>query len=140
MRASLRVVVTLLVVAAAVLAGIWLWRYYMLSPWTRDARVRADVVVVAPDVSGWVTDLEVKDNQVVKVGDVLMRIDQERYQANLEQARAVAETRHQQYLLRQNEAARRSRLGIGAISAEDKENAQINAAIARSEYQEALAQ
>ena len=28
MRASLRVVVTLLVVAAAVLAGIWLWRYY----------------------------------------------------------------------------------------------------------------
>ena len=40
----------LLVVAAAVLAGIWLWRYYMLSPWTRDARVRADVVV-APDVS-----------------------------------------------------------------------------------------
>lgn len=78
MRASLRVVVTLLVVAAAVLAGIWLWRYYMLSPWTRDARVRADVVVVAPDVSGWVTDLEVKDNQVVKVGDVLMRIDQER--------------------------------------------------------------
>lgn len=83
MRASLRVVVTLLVVAAAVLAGIWLWRYYMLSPWTRDARVRADVVVVAPDVSGWVTDLEVKDNQVVKVGDVLMRIDQERYQANL---------------------------------------------------------
>ena len=117
MRASLRVVVTLLVVAAAVLAGIWLWRYYMLSPWTRDARVRADVVVVAPDVSGWVTDLEVKDNQVVKVGDVLMRIDQERYQANLEQARAVAETRHQQYLLRQNEAARRSRLGIGAISA-----------------------
>lgn len=128
MRASLRVVVTLLVVAAAVLAGIWLWRYYMLSPWTRDARVRADVVVVAPDVSGWVTDLEVKDNQVVKVGDVLMRIDQERYQANLEQARAVAETRHQQYLLRQNEAARRSRLGIGAISAEDKENAQIGRA------------
>ncbi len=58
------------------------------------------------------TDLEVKDNQVVKVGDVLMRIDQERYQANLEQARAVAETRHQQYLLRQNEAARRSRLGM----------------------------
>ena len=49
MRASLRVVVTLLVVAAAVLAGIWLWRYYMLSPWTRDARVRADVVVVAPE-------------------------------------------------------------------------------------------
>ncbi|WP_152221400.1 HlyD family secretion protein [Pseudomonas sp. SCB32] len=140
MRGFLRVAVTLILVAAAVLAGIWLWRYYMLSPWTRDARVRADVVVIAPDVSGWVTELAVQDNQQVKAGDLIMRIDRERYAANLEQAKALAETRHQQYLLRQSEAARRNRLGIAAISAEDKETAQINAAIAKSEYDEALAQ
>lgn len=140
MRGFLRVAITLILVAAAVLAGTWLWRYYMLSPWTRDARVRADVVVIAPDVSGWVTDLAVQDNQQVKAGDLIMRIDHERYAANLEQARALAETRHQQYLLRQSEASRRNRLGIAAISAEDKETAQINAAIARSEYDQALAQ
>jgi len=140
MRGFLRVAITLILVAAAVLAGTWLWRYYMLSPWTRDARVRADVVVIAPDVSGWVTDLAVQDNQQVKAGDLIMRIDRERYAANLEQAKALAETRHQQYLLRQSEAARRNRLGIAAISAEDKETAQINAAIAKSEYDEALAQ
>ena len=140
MRGFLRVAVTLILVFCAVLAGAWLWRYYMLSPWTRDARVRADVVVIAPDVSGWVTDLAVQDNQQVKAGDLIMRIDRERYAANLEQARALAETRHQQYLLRQSEASRRNRLGIAAISAEDKETAQINAAIAKSEYDQALAQ
>ncbi|MFR0688750.1 efflux RND transporter periplasmic adaptor subunit [Enterobacterales bacterium AE_CKDN230030158-1A_HGKHYDSX7] len=140
MRGYLRVAVTLILVAAAVLAGTWLWRYYMLSPWTRDARVRADVVVIAPDVSGWVTDLSVQDNQQVKAGDLIMRIDHERYAANLEQAKAVAETRHQQYLLRLSEASRRSKLGIAAISAEDKETSQINAAIAKSEYDEAQAQ
>lgn len=140
MRGYLRVAVTIVLVIAAVLAGTWLWRYYMLSPWTRDARVRADVVVIAPDVSGWVTDLAVQDNQQVKAGDLIMRIDHERYAANLEQAKALAETRHQQYLLRVSEASRRSKLGIAAISAEDKETAQINAAIAKSEYDEAQAQ
>jgi len=138
-RGFLRVLTTLLVVAAAVLAGLWLWRYYMLSPWTRDARVRADVVVIAPDVSGWVTELPIVDNQKVKAGDLLMRIDRDRYQANLDQARALAETRKQEYLLRQSEANRRKRLTSAAISAEDRETAQLNANIANSQYQEALA-
>ncbi|SDI17063.1 efflux RND transporter periplasmic adaptor subunit [Pseudomonas panipatensis] len=139
MRGFFRVLATLLVVVAAVFAGAWLWRYYMLSPWTRDARVRADVVVIAPDVSGWVTDLPIVDNQQLKAGDLLMRIDRERYQANLNEAKAVAETRLQQYRLRQSEANRRNRLTSTAISAEDKETAQLNAAIANSQYQEALA-
>lgn len=87
------------------------------------------------------TDLEVKDNQVVKVGDVLMRIDQNATRPTWSRPAPSPRPVTAQYLLRQNEAARRSRLGIGAISAEDKENAQINAAIARSEHaQEALAQ
>ncbi|MNM88454.1 p-hydroxybenzoic acid efflux pump subunit AaeA [compost metagenome] len=140
MRGFLRVTLTLVVVAAAVLAGFWLWHYYMLSPWTRDARVRADVVVIAPDVSGWVTDLRVQDNQQIKAGDLLMSIDRERYQANLEQAKALADTRQQQLRLRQSEASRRSRLDTAAISAEDKESAQLRAGIANGEYQEALAQ
>ncbi|MBO3276409.1 efflux RND transporter periplasmic adaptor subunit [Pseudomonas schmalbachii] len=140
MRGFLRVTLTLVVVAAAVLAGFWLWHYYMLSPWTRDARVRADVVVIAPDVSGWVTDLRVQDNQQIKAGDLLMSIDRERYQANLEQAKALADTRYQQLRLRQSEASRRSRLDTAAISAEDKEGAQLRAGIANGEYQEALAQ
>jgi len=140
MRAVVRVLVTLCVVAVAVLAGYQLWQYYMLTPWTRDARVRADVVVIAPDVSGWVRELKVEDNQQVKTGDVLMSIDRERFQAAFEQASAVAETRAQQLHLREREAARRTALGPEAISAELRDNAQINAAIARGELHEAQAQ
>lgn len=140
MRTVVRTLVTLCVVALAVLAGFKLWQYYMLTPWTRDARVRADVVVIAPDVSGWVRGLKVHDNQQVKAGDVLMTIDRERFQAAFDQASAVAETRGQQVRLREREAARRTALGPDAISAELRENAQINAAIARGELREAQAQ
>ncbi|CAM4066053.1 hypothetical protein CCOS865_01468 [Pseudomonas reidholzensis] len=140
MRAVVRPLVTLCVVVIAVFAGVQLWQYYMLTPWTRDARVRADVVVIAPDVSGWVRELKVHDNQQVKAGDLLMSIDRERFQAALEQAAAVAETRSQQVRLREREAARRTALGPEAISAELRENAQINAAIARGELHEAEAQ
>ena len=73
--------------------------YYLYSPWTRDARVRADVVTVAPDVSGYIDDVRVKNDQFVHKGDVLFVIDQERYRracrcrgrdrARIDQLRAV---------------------------------------------------
>ncbi|MDH0732272.1 HlyD family secretion protein [Pseudomonas sichuanensis] len=140
MRTAVRILVTLCVVILAVFAGFKLWQYYMLTPWTRDARVRADVVVIAPDVSGWVSALKVHDNQQVKAGDLLMTIDRERFQAAFDQASAVVETRTQQVRLREREAARRTALGPEAISAELRENAQINAAVARGELHEAEAQ
>ncbi|AZL67391.1 MULTISPECIES: efflux RND transporter periplasmic adaptor subunit [Pseudomonas] len=140
MRTAVRALVTLCVVILAVFAGFKLWQYYMLTPWTRDARVRADVVVIAPDVSGWVSALKVQDNQQVKAGDLLMTIDRERFQAAFDQASAVVETRTQQVRLREREAARRTALGPEAISAELRENAQINAAVARGELHEAEAQ
>jgi len=61
----------------AIVAGLRLFDYYINAPWTRDGRVRADVVAVAPDVSGLVSQVLVKDNQSVRRGDVLFRIDQE---------------------------------------------------------------
>ena len=139
MRSVVRVVITLCLVAVALVAGYDLWRYYMLSPWTRDARIRADVVVIAPDVSGWVVDLKVHDNQHVKAGDLLLSLDRERYQAALDKAKAVANTRQQQLRLREHEAQRRASLGPQAISAELKENAQITADIARGSFREAEA-
>lgn len=140
MQSIPRVVVTLAVALLALLAGWWLWHFYIIAPWTRDARVRADVVTIAPDVSGWVVELKVRDNQQVKAGDLLMSIDRERYQAALDKARALAETRRQQLNLRQHEASRRVHLGPQAISAELRENAQINAEIARAEFQQAEAE
>ncbi|BAU73120.1 efflux RND transporter periplasmic adaptor subunit [Metapseudomonas furukawaii] len=139
MRSILRVLVTLALVAVALVAGYWLWQHYMLAPWTRDARIRADVVVITPDVSGWVMELKVRDNQQVRAGDLLLRVDRERYQAALERARAVADTRKHQLSLREHEASRRAHLGPQAISAELRENALITAEVARAEYREAEA-
>ena len=78
-----------LVVLVALWAGYRLWDYYMDAPWTRDGHVRADVVPVAPDVSGFVTEVLVRDNQQVQRGDVLFRIDRARYDIALKQAEAV---------------------------------------------------
>ncbi|WP_442112626.1 efflux RND transporter periplasmic adaptor subunit [Pseudomonas sp. NUPR-001] len=139
MRALLRIAVTLSLVAVAVFAGWKLWQYYMLTPWTRDAKIRADVVIIAPDVSGWVRELKVQDNQQVKAGELLMSIDRDRFEAALDKANAVAETRQQQLRLREHEASRRAALGPQAISAELRENAQINAAVARGELSQAQA-
>lgn len=140
MRTSVRVVVTLCLVAVAIFAGLHLWQYYMLTPWTRDARIRADVVVISPDVSGWVRELKAYDNQQVKAGDLLLSIDRDRFEAALEKAQAVVQTRQQQLNLREREASRRASLGPQAISAELRENAQINAGIARGELREAQAE
>ncbi len=138
MHKTLRVAITLSVVLLAILAGTWLWHFYLYTPWTRDARVRADVVVVAPDVSG-LGDAPGSGGQPAgKARRSAPADDQQRYQANLDHAKAVADTRQQQLRLRESEAARRQRLGTSAISAEDRETAQVNVAVARSQYQEAL--
>ncbi len=68
---------TLLVLAIALWIGRTLWVDYMDSPWTRDGRVRADIINVAADVSGTVVEVPVRDNQWVKRGDLLMQIDPE---------------------------------------------------------------
>ena len=86
-----RFALTGLMVLVALWAGYKLWDYYMNEPWTRDGHIRADVVPVAPDVSGFVAEVLVKDNQHVNRGDVLFRIDRARYAIALDQAEAVLE-------------------------------------------------
>jgi len=83
-----RAVLTLVVVLVAILAGWELWSYYMLEPWTRDGRVRADVVTIAADVPGLISDVFVHDNEKVKKGQQLFRIDQRRFQYALDQTKA----------------------------------------------------
>lgn len=80
---------TALAVAVALFIGVRLWAYYMDAPWTRDGHVRADVVQVAPDVSGFVTDVLVRDNGHVQRGEVLFGIDRARFELALQQADAI---------------------------------------------------
>ena len=57
-------------------------------PRTDDAFINADVVHMAPDVSGRVIALRVRNNQMVHAGDLLFTIDPEPYRLQLEQAQA----------------------------------------------------
>ena len=85
---AVKVGATAAVVIAAVFAGRWLWNHYNREPWTRDGRIRADVVLVSPDVNGLVTGIFVHDDQAVHAGDVLFVIDRPRYELALAQAEA----------------------------------------------------
>jgi RND family efflux transporter MFP subunit len=86
-----RLTATLIVVGFAVFIGWRLWVHYELEPWTRDGRVRADIIEIAPDVSGLVSEVLVRDNQVVHKGDILFRIDRDRFQLALRQLEANVE-------------------------------------------------
>jgi len=89
-----RFALTGLMAAIALWASYKLWDYYFDEPWTRDGHVRADVVPVAPDVSGFVTEVLVKDDQQVHRGDVLFRIDRARYDIAVKQAEAEVLGKH----------------------------------------------
>jgi|HubBroStandDraft_5_1064220.scaffolds.fasta_scaffold86118_2 RND family efflux transporter MFP subunit len=84
-----RVAVTLTVVALALMGGRWLWVRYNVEPWTRDGRIRADIVQVSPDINALVTEVRVKNDQIVQAGDTLFVLDQPRYELALRQADAA---------------------------------------------------
>ncbi|MBQ1541013.1 MAG: efflux RND transporter periplasmic adaptor subunit [Caulobacteraceae bacterium] len=140
---ALRIAVTLAFVAAAVFAGSKLWRRYQVEPWTRDGRVRADVVQIAPDVSGLVTDVAVADNQPVKRGQVLFHVDRARYAIALRQAQAAVAAQGAALDQARREAARNRALG-DLIAQETAEQSrarveQAAAALAQAETSRDLA-
>jgi RND family efflux transporter MFP subunit len=83
-----RITVTAVTVIFALIACRWLWVHYREDPWTRDARVRADVAQISPDVGGFVTEVDIHDNSRVKKGQILFVVDRPRYQLAVEQADA----------------------------------------------------
>jgi RND family efflux transporter MFP subunit len=88
LKLAARVLVTLGVLALALVGARRLWIHYNLEPWTRDGRVRADIAQVSPDVSGLVTEVRVTNNQVVNKDDVLFVLDRPRFELALHQAEA----------------------------------------------------
>ncbi len=112
-----RSLLTLVVVAVAVFAGLRLWHHYEVEPWTRDGRVKTNIVQIAPDVSGPVTRVHVHDNQEVKVGEVLFEIDPARFQLALRQAEAVENARKTALLQARKEARRNA--GLGELVAQE---------------------
>ena len=132
-------IATAIIFVVAILVGRVLWVHYMDEPWTRDGRVRAEVVNIAPDVSGAVVELPVRDNQMVHKGDLLMQIDPSHYQIAVEQAEAAVAARKAELTMRQDDARRRADMDSEVVSAENRENASHTANSAQAQYQQALA-
>ena len=122
LSAVLRWIVTALIVTAAVLVAIALWRRYETDPWTRDGHVRADVVRVASDVGGLVTSVAVHDNQMVHKGDLLFVVDMPRYADALGQADANIASAQAKYVQAQKVARRDIALGDLVATETHEEN------------------
>src|SRR6266481_6334684 len=119
-----RVLLTLVVVVVAIAVAWQLWSYYMLEPWTRDGRVRADVVTVAADVSGLISDVFVHDNEKVSKGQQLFRIDQRRFQYALDQAKADVASRQATLDQAKRDLERAKNLSSAAITVQQVEQRQ----------------
>lgn len=139
LKTVVRVLLTLAIFAVAIAAGLWFWNHWMHAPWTRDGRVRADVVSLAPDVSGLVTAVNVRDNQLVHAGDVLLLIDRERFANAVEQAEAAVALHKAELDQRRSEAERRAKLADVVVSSESREAASFGAQAAAAQYRQAVA-
>ena len=139
-KGFLRVGITLAIAVGAGLLAYKLWVRYTDYPWTRDGRVRADVVNIAPDVAGLVTAVPVRDNQYVHKGDVLFRIDPMHYEHALAEAVAVTRQKKSLWEMKRQQSARRAHLDDEVISRENREDTDLSAVAAKAEYEAAEAQ
>lgn len=118
---------TLAVLAVAICAGWWMWNYYMQSPWTRDGKVRAEIVDITPEVSGRITDITVHDNQYVHTGEVLFTLDPVPFQIAVDNAKASVDKAQADLEKANHEAQRRKNLGANVISKEALDQAILEA-------------
>ena len=123
MRTMSRYAITVAAVLVAVIIGWQLWVHYENDPWTRDGRIKANVIQVAPDVTGQVVKIHVHDNQQVKAGDVLFQIDRERFELALRQAVAAGKTARVS-LAQAVREAKRNRALAELVSAELREQSE----------------
>ncbi|MEP9398949.1 HlyD family secretion protein [Mesorhizobium sp. KR2-14] len=139
-RLRLLPILATLAVAAVAAVAVWLlWQNYMESPWTRDGTVRAYVVTLAPEVSGNITELAVKDNQRVWKGDLLMKIDPRDYQLAVEMGNAAVDQAQADFENKKAQAARRLKLSDLAATAEEKQTFVASANMASANIEKAKA-
>ncbi|MDV6318239.1 efflux RND transporter periplasmic adaptor subunit [Chromohalobacter sp. HP20-39] len=135
-RKVVRPLLTLAMLAIAVVAIAQIWNHYMHDPWTRDGRVRADVINLGTDVAGLVENLQVESNDYVEAGDVLFTIDKKRYALALAEAKANLNNLEQQRAEAKAANARRQKLGDYA-SQEDRDDARFAYSSAQAQVEQA---
>jgi multidrug resistance efflux pump len=126
--------VTLVIVCLAGWAAWVLYLRYLHDPWTRDSQVRANIVGIAPRVSGPIIHVAVHDNQQVKIGDLLFEIDPADFNAQLNVAAGQVLNSEANLKQRKQDLDRQSELYKNHVVAEqDFQNAQDNFSAAQAQ-------
>ena len=108
--------VSLIALAGVLVTGVLATRRIDQRPRTDDAYLQADLVHLAPDVSGRIVELDVRDNQAVHKGDVLFRIDPEPYRIRVDQARAAVQGLEAKLALTADQVASQTSKADAAVS------------------------
>jgi len=132
-------VITLATIAVAGALGWAMWNAYMGAPWTRDGTVRAYVVTMAVEVSGYIVELPVADNQFVHKGDLLMVIDPTNYKIAVSLAEAAVQQAQANAQNAEREAKRRQELSNLAATVEEKQTYASTAVASQAQLQQAQA-
>lgn len=130
---------TLVLFGAIVICLVYIWDSYMYSPWTRDGRVRADVVNIAPDVSGWIDDLHAENSREVKTGDVLFTVDHARYQVAVDLAQAQSDSAKVGWDRAINVYKRRTQMSADAVSREELDTSRLDMMEKQASYKQSVA-
>lgn len=83
-----------IVVAGAIGGGLHWWAAARFRETTDDAYLDGDVTALSPHVAGFISEITVLDNQYVRAGQVLVRLDDRNFRAALDRALAVVQQRH----------------------------------------------
>jgi multidrug resistance efflux pump len=117
--------ITFVLIGLAAWAAWTLYQRYVETPWTRDAQVRANIVGIAPRVSGPIVQVAVRDNQQVKQGDLLFEIDPQDFKAEVEVANGQVLTAEANLKQSRQDMARQTDLYNKHVSSQqDYQNAQ----------------
>jgi membrane fusion protein, multidrug efflux system len=113
--------VFLIILIALVIAGTWFgiskWHHAQLHAETDDAQIAANISPIIPRVSGYVTEVRVSDNQMVKKGDTLLVLDNRDQLIKLDQAEAALATAQSNLLsAKATSAAAQSNIGTSEFA------------------------
>ena len=126
--------ITLVIVCLAGWAAWVLYLRYLHDPWTRDSQVRANIVGIAPRVSGPIIHVAVHDNQQVKIGDLLFEIDPADFNAQLNVSSGQVLNSEANLKQRQQDLERQSELYKNHVVAQqDFQNAEDNFSAAQAQ-------
>jgi RND family efflux transporter MFP subunit len=132
--------ITLIIVGLAVWATVSLYSRYIENPWTRDGQVRANIVGIAPRVSGPIIRVAVRDNQQVRTGDLLFEIDPSDFKAQVDIASGQVQNGEANLKQQEQNLQRQTDLYKNHVNtAQDFQNAQDSAAAAQAQLASARA-